>query len=105
MLTGEETVCGTIGRHYNKRRSTEPFLQRHGTCGTPKARWQRLFSPREHARVKSVPESLIDGVNKTRAHEILGQSVDWRQAYVAMGAVLAHVLGHLGPNLVRAHTA
>lgn len=105
VLTGDETVCGTIGRHYNKRRSTEPFLQRHGTCGTPRARWQRLFSPREHARVKSVPEGLIAGVNKTRAHEILGQSVDWRQAYVAMGAVLAHVLGHLGPNLVRAHPA
>jgi DNA (cytosine-5)-methyltransferase 1 len=94
VLSGEETRCGTIGRFYAKRRSTEPFLQ--GPDGR-----QRLFTPREHARMKSVPEALVEGINPTRAHEILGQSVDWRQAYIAMGAVLAHLTGVVGGNLAR----
>lgn len=83
LLTGEETSCGTIGRHYNKRRSTEPFVVR----GDGK---ERLFTPVEHARMKSVPECLVEGISATVAHEILGQSVDARQAYLAMAAVLEH---------------
>lgn len=94
ILTGEETRCGTIGRFYAKRRSTEPFL------AGPDGR-QRLFTPTEHARMKSVPEKLVAHVNPTRAHEILGQSVDWRQAYLAMAAVLAHLTGRLVPQVVR----
>lgn len=87
LLTGEETSCGVIGRHYNKRRSTEPFLQR--ADGT-----ERLFTPIEHARLKSAPDELVAGLNPTLAHEILGQSVDYRQAWLAMAAVMAHVTGH-----------
>lgn len=86
LLTGEETSCGTIGRHYMKRRSTEPFIVREDGM-------ERLLSPTEHARVKSVPEELIDGVAATTAHEILGQSIDWRQAYVAMASIMAHFTG------------
>jgi DNA (cytosine-5)-methyltransferase 1 len=86
LLTGEETSVGTIGRHYMKRRSTEPFIVREDGM-------ERLLSPTEHARVKSVPEELIDGVAATTAHEILGQSIDWRQAYVAMASVMAHFTG------------
>lgn len=83
LLTGEETSVGTIGRHYMKRRSTEPFIVRQDGK-------ERLFSPTEHARVKSVPEELIEGVSATVAHEILGQSIDWRQAYVAMACLMEH---------------
>jgi DNA (cytosine-5)-methyltransferase 1 len=74
LLTGEETSIGTIGRYYNKRRSTEPFLTRSDGK-------ERLLTPVEHARVKSVPEHLIDGVPTTTAHEVLGQGVDWLQPY------------------------
>lgn len=91
ILTGEETSCGTIGRFYAKRRSTEPFLRRADGK-------ERIFSPTEHARVKSVPEHLVANVGKTRAHEILGQSVDWRQAYV----VAANILQHFGKTPVAA---
>lgn len=72
LLTGAETTCGTIGRYYAKKRSTEPFVVNSEGL-------ERLFTPIEHARVKSVPEHLIEGISKTTAHEILGQSVDYLQ--------------------------
>jgi DNA (cytosine-5)-methyltransferase 1 len=72
LITGSETTCGTIGRYYAKKRSTEPFIVNSEGL-------ERLFTPIEHARVKSVPEHLIEGISKTTAHEILGQSVDYRQ--------------------------
>jgi len=77
LLNGSETNCGTIGRFYNKRRSTEPFLARADGK-------ERLLTPAEHARVKSIPEYLIAGQCATTAHEILGQSVDYRQPYLVM---------------------
>lgn len=49
---------------------TEPFVISPFGDGM-----SRLFSPLEHARVKGIPEDLINGVSDTTAHEILGQSV------------------------------
>ncbi len=95
LLTGEETSCGTIGRHYMKRRSTEPFLTREDGK-------ERLFTPVEHARMKSVPEELIHGVSATTAHEILGQSIDYRQAYIAMAQIMAHVVGSVSKTARKA---
>lgn len=86
LLTGEETSCGTIGRHYNKRRSTEPFVQREDGK-------ERLLTPKEHARVKSAPDALVENLGPTLAHEILGQSIDYRQAWIAMAAVMSHFTG------------
>ena len=60
-----------IGRFYNKKRSSEPYVTRGNL--------ERLFTPAEHARVKSIPANLIAGLPKSVAHEILGQSVDYRQ--------------------------
>ena len=59
---------GTIGRHYNKRRSTEPFIVRDGG-------WERLLTTKEHAAVKGIPFSLIEGQLNTVAHEGLGHSI------------------------------
>lgn len=88
LMTGEETSCGTIGRHYIKRRSTEPFLVRSDGK-------ERLFTPIEHARIKSVPDDLIANLAPTVAHEILGQSVDYRQAWLTMAAVMRHFTGRV----------
>lgn len=82
LLTGEETRCGTIGRFYAKARSTEPFFTRADGKS-------RLFTPEEHAHVKSAPVHLIAGQSATTAHEILGQSVDYLQPYKLMRAILA----------------
>ena len=78
ILDGSEDRCGCCGAGYAKARSTEPFLK-HPTTGK-----QRLFTPVEHARIKTIPEELIAGVSDTVAHEILGQSVI-HTAFVAVG--------------------
>lgn len=77
LLWGHETRIGTIGRFYHKRRSTEPFITR-------KDGKERLLSILEHARAKSIPESLVENCNMTHGHEILGQSIDYRQAFAPM---------------------
>jgi DNA (cytosine-5)-methyltransferase 1 len=61
---------GTIGRGYAKCRSTEIKLQ-HPSDPT----LLRQLTPVEHARVKGVPEQMIDGLSVTAAHEMLGQSI------------------------------
>ncbi|MDA8140767.1 MAG: DNA cytosine methyltransferase [Desulfobacteraceae bacterium] len=70
LLTGNESSCGTIGRGYNKGRSTEPFL-----VSPVDPTKSRLFTVAEHCRVKGIPEAAVNGQNSTVAHEILGQSV------------------------------
>lgn len=86
LLTGDEDGCGVIGRGYAKCRSTEPFIvARHNRL------LSRLLTPREHARVKTIPESLIEGVGDTVAHEILGQSVCY-SAFVAVGQLIGKTI-------------
>jgi len=71
VVTANDTRVGTQGRGYQKNRSTEAKLA-HPT----KPGYMRLFTPLEHARLKGIPEYLIDGVDSnTTAHELLGQSV------------------------------
>lgn len=67
---------GTIGRHYNKRRSTEPFIAH------PDGVKERLLTPVEHARVKGIPEVFCNNLPATTAHECLGQSVLWSHPLV-----------------------
>lgn len=83
LLDGTNDSCGTIGRGYNKARSTEPFLV--SPFGDGKS---RLFSPAEHARAKGIPENLVNGVSDTTAHEILGQSVIF-PVFQAVGKCIA----------------
>nr|WP_246883732.1 DNA cytosine methyltransferase [Pseudomonas koreensis] len=73
-LTGNEDGCGTIGRHYFKGRSTEPFL-----IHPENPDLFRLFTRLEHGRVKTIPAVLTEGVSETSAHEIMGQSVVYEQ--------------------------
>lgn len=85
LLTGVETRIGTIGRFYQKRRSTEPFLTRGDGM-------ERLLSVTEHASVKSIPHHLIGGLSASCAHEIMGQSVDYRQPLYLTRAALQAVV-------------
>lgn len=70
ILDPEATKVGTIGRGYAKVRSTEPKL-RHPS--DPEL--LRQFTPREHARIKGIPEEMVEGLPVTTAHEMLGQSI------------------------------
>lgn len=86
LLTAQSASCGCLGRGYAKARSTEPFLV-HPT----RPELSRLFTAREHARLKTVPEDMIEGVSETIAHEILGQSVIFA-AFEALAAAVGRLL-------------
>ena len=45
------------------------------------------------------PTDLVDGLAPTLAHETLGQSIDYRQAYLAMAQVMAHVTGRIASGV------
>lgn len=85
LLTPESKSCGTIGRHYAKKRSTEPFLVRDEDTK------ERLLSPAEHARVKSIPEYLVSEVSATTAHQVLGQSIDFLQGLFTGQSLFKHL--------------
>lgn len=73
LVDATSEVVGTIGRHYNKRRSTEPFVSRADGM-------ERLLTPGEHAKVKGIDPAMVSGVCATTAHEVLGQSILWGHA-------------------------
>lgn len=66
----DSAAVSTIGKGYAKVRSTEPKIA-HPT--DPKL--LRQLTPEEHARVKGIPEKLVEGLSVTTAHELLGQSI------------------------------
>lgn len=86
IFDAESDHVGTITKGYAKVRSTDPKL-RHPSDPT----LLRQFLPSEHARIKGVPEHLVDGVSATVAHEILGQGVVY-PPFVGVGK-------HLGESL------
>ena len=84
LFTGDEGHIATVTREYNKARSTDPFIQ-HPTDPN----LSRLLTPEEHARVKGIPEDLIDAswIATTTKHEVLGQSVVF-PVFEAVGQML-----------------
>lgn len=93
-LTGDATSCGTIGREYHKCRSTEPFVVNPDNPDE-----LRLLTPREHARVKTIPEYFVDGLVQTLAHQILGQSVIFN-AFRAVGEELGRAINSKAIELI-----
>jgi len=86
LLTEEAEYCGTIGKDYAKCRSTEPFI-----VHPVQSNLSRLLTPSEHCRVKGIPESIIQGLSDTTAHQILGQSI----IYPMFEAVARYLGKHL----------
>jgi DNA (cytosine-5)-methyltransferase 1 len=70
LLTENSTSCGVVGAGYARARSTEPRLL-HPT--NPEL--SRLFTPAEHARIKTHSANMVDGLPATHAHAILGNGV------------------------------
>lgn len=91
LLSGEESKVGCIGRHYNKRRSTEPMWVRDDGS-------ERLLSLKEHCAVKQVPFSLVEGVCNTIGHEILGQGIDYMQCYMPILRFMKNVVKRYALN-------
>lgn len=84
LVVPESDQIPTLRRLYWKGGTTDPFLDREDGK-------QRLLTPVEHARVKGIPEQLVDGACATLAHEALGQSILYGHA-VGIGQSLgAHL--------------
>lgn len=94
LVTEASTEIGTIGRGYNKARSTEPFLQ-HPTDSA----LSRLLTVAEHCRVKGIPLEMVKGLSATIAHEVLGQSVIF-PAFKAVGRSLGEFAQALAQDVM-----
>ncbi|MEY2151102.1 DNA cytosine methyltransferase [Rhodanobacter sp. 115] len=90
IADASSTKIGTVGAAYSKCRSTEVKV-RHPIEGDALL---RLLTPREHARIKGVPESMIAGLPATRAHHLLGNGVSV-QTFKALGRALGAMLALL----------
>ncbi len=86
VVTPESKSVPTITKGYMKRRSTDPFLRHPENPDL-----LRLFTPNEHARIKGIPETLIEGLSATRAHQLLGQSILF-SPFVATGEAIAKAI-------------
>jgi DNA (cytosine-5)-methyltransferase 1 len=88
IVTPESTSCPVLRKGYAKGGSTDPLLA-HPTDPD----LLRQVTILEHARIKQVPESLVDGLNKTDGHILLGQGI-------AYGPVKA-LFKRIGENLLQ----
>lgn len=88
LLDENSKSCGVVGRLYHKCRSSEPFIKANFDDSLT-----RLFTPNEHARIKTIPSRLINGVSDTIAHEILGQSIIFK-AFEQVGKVIGDVISN-----------
>jgi DNA (cytosine-5)-methyltransferase 1 len=70
IFNPESSKIATLTRGYAKIRSTDPKLQ-HPTDPS----LLRQITPIEHARIKGVPEKMIEGLGISIAHQMLGQSI------------------------------
>lgn len=81
---------GTITKGYAKIRSTDPKI-----AHPEDPELLRQLTPIEHARVKNVPEHLVDGLCVTTAHEVLGQGIVY-PPFEALGQHVGQALGRFG---------
>lgn len=66
----DSTLVPTIRKAYFKGGSTDPRLAHPSDPNL-----SRLLTAEEHARIKGVPEHLIEGQSQSNAHQLLGQGI------------------------------
>lgn len=89
VVSAEGDSVPVLRKGYAKLGSTDALLQ-HPT--DPKL--MRGFTPAEHSRIKGIPESLIEGLSDTVAHQVLGQSIVY-PVFQAVGAHMGNSLNAL----------
>lgn len=98
VFHGHETSIGTLTKGLAKNRSTDPKIA-HGT--NPDL--LRLPTPGEHAAAKGVPKHLIEGLCKTTAHEVLGQSIIYTP-FQALGKLIGRSLKEFATGAVTSNS-
>lgn len=86
VYTGAEDTVNTLTKGIAKNRSTDPKIQHPDNPNL-----LRIPTANEHARIKGVPEHLIEGLSQTTAHELLGQGI----VYNTFRHVAGYVAGQL----------
>lgn len=86
IVNEQSTSCPTITKGYAKIRSTDPKLRHPSNPDL-----LRQFSVKEHARIKGVPERMVEGMTQTMGHELLGQSICYAP-FKAVGVLLGETL-------------
>lgn len=89
IMSPESGHVPTIRKGYSKGGSTDPLLKHPVNPDL-----LRQFTAPEHARIKGVPEALIDGLSNTIAHEVLGQGIVY-QPFKDVGAHVGNALNQL----------
>lgn len=72
VVTPESTSCPTLRKGYQKAGSTDPLLTHPSNPDL-----LRQFTVAEHARIKEIPEHLVEGLGVVAGHALLGQSVTY----------------------------
>lgn len=70
IFNEESTYIGTIRAQYTKSGSSDPLIKH------PEKDMFRLINKEEHCRLKSLPESFVEGWPETTAHKFLGNGLD-----------------------------
>lgn len=70
VVTPQSTSVPVLRKGYHKGGSTDPLLAHPENPDL-----LRQFTVVEHARIKQVPERLVEGLNKTDGHILLGQGI------------------------------
>lgn len=86
FITPESTHVPVIRKGYFKGGSSDPRLV-HPT----RPELSRLLTGREHARVKQVPEQLVQGLSDSVAHVVLGQGVAYKPVWALAKRVAERV--------------
>jgi len=82
-ISEDSTSVPTLRKGYHKAGTTDPLLRHPTEPGL-----FRLLTAAEHARVKGVPESKVEGLSETLAHQLLGQGIVYAP-FVAVGQRIA----------------
>lgn len=86
VMSPEDMQVPTLRKGYSKAGTTDPLLQHP----SDPERF-RLLTPEEHARVKGVPEHMVDGLPQSVAHQVLGQGIVYAP-FVAIGQAIGAAL-------------
>lgn len=70
VVQPHSTTVPVVRKGYHKGGSTDPLL-----AHPENPELLRQFTVTEHARIKQVPVALVDGLNKTDGHILLGQGI------------------------------
>ena len=86
----------TLRKGYHKGGSTDPLLKHPSNPDL-----LRKFTGGEHAAVKGFPQSLVDDLSETMAHQILGQAVLYKPVF-ALGKRIAEAIIGIGAETIPA---